>query len=230
MIKGWNKTSLIDFSPNVASVIFLGGCNFKCPYCHNPELVLNFNSLPEIKEEEIIDYLSDKKKWVDGVVITGGEPTIHPKLPLLISKINKLGFLVKLDTNGTNPLVIKDLIDKKLIDYVAMDIKANLEKYDEAAGVEVDKDKIQQSVDILKNSSIDVEFRTTVVPGLVGKKEIFFIAKWLKGSKNFVIQNFRNTGAMIDNKLKEMKPFSKKELDEMKEIASEYFEKVVVKS
>ncbi len=228
-IKGFQKTCLVDFPPYTASTIFLAGCNFKCGYCHNPDIVLNFNAIPDIEENEVIDYLKEKKMWVDGVCITGGEPTLHPELIDFASKLKKIGMLVKIDTNGTNPDMLKKLIDRKLVDRIAMDIKTILEKYDEVAGAKVDKEKIQESIDLIKNSGVEYEFRTTVIPSLVGKKEIFLIGKWLKGSKNFAIQNFRESRPMINNKLQEIEPYSKKELEEMKEIASEYFEKVEIR-
>ena len=229
LIKGWQKTSLIDYSPFTASVIFVGGCTFKCGYCHNPELVMGYSDIPSIKQKEILDYLEKKKIWIDGVCITGGEPTIYKELPKFVSKIKQLGMKVKLDTNGTNPPIIEKLLRKKLVDYVAMDIKNVLDKYHHVAGVPVETDKIQQSIDLIKNSGIDHEFRTTVIPSLVGKKEIFQIGKWLKGSKKFVIQNFRATRPLIDNSLRELQSYSKEDLEEMKDIASEYFEEVEVR-
>ena len=228
-VKGWQKNSFIDYSPYTASVIFLGGCNFKCSYCHNPDLVLNFNKIPDIDANEITEYLKEKKKWIDGAVITGGEPTLYKDLPLFISELKKIGMKVKLDTNGTNPSMIKELIDKKLVDYIAMDIKADLESYEKVAVVNVDKEKIKESAGIIRNSSVDYEFRTTVIPGLVGKKEIFLIAKWLEGSKRFVIQNFRGDKGLVDDRLKEIKPYSKEKLNEMAEGVKAFFEKVEVR-
>jgi pyruvate formate lyase activating enzyme len=229
-IKGFVKTSLVDFTPYTSSTIFLAGCNFRCRYCHNPDIVLNYNSIKDIKEEEVLNYIEGKKQWVDGVCISGGEPTLYPELIDFASRLKEKGFLVKIDTNGTNPGLLKGMIEKKLVDRIAMDIKANLDKYDEVAEVNVDKDKIQKSIELIRNSGIEYEFRTTVIPGIVGKKEIFLIGKWLKGSKRFAIQNFRGGVNLIDNNLKEMKGYSKEELDEMKKIASEYFDEVEIRS
>ena len=228
-IKGWQKTSLIDYSPYTASVIFLGGCNFRCNYCHNPELVLKHHEIQDIDVKEVLDYLNAKKNWIDSICITGGEPTLYKDLPEFISMIKKEGFLVKLDTNGTNPSMIKEMIDKKLIDYIAMDIKTDLEKYEQITVVKVDKEKIKESVNLIMKSGIDYEFRMTAIPGLVGKKEIFLISKWLKGAKRFVVQNFRGIKPLIDNKFQEIKPYSKDELNEIAETAKLYFEKVEVK-
>lgn len=229
-IKGFAKTSLVDFPPYTSSTIFLAGCNFRCRYCHNPDLVLNYNSIKNIEEEEVLNYIEGKKQWIDGVCISGGEPTLYPELIDFASRLKEKGFLVKIDTNGTNPDMLKEMIEKKLVDRIAMDIKANLDKYDEVAGVNVDKDKIQKSIELIKNSGIEYEFRTTVIPGIVGKKEIFLIGRWLKGSKRFAIQNFRGGVNLIDNNLKVIKGYSKEELDEMKNIASEYFDEVEIRA
>jgi pyruvate formate lyase activating enzyme len=228
-IKGWQKNSLIDYSPYTVSVLFLGGCSFRCSYCHNPDLVLNFNKIPDIDVNEIISYLQNKKKWIDGVCITGGEPTLCKDLPLFISELKKIGMKIKVDTNGSNPSMIKELIDAKLIDYIAMDIKNILEKYEQVAVVNVNKEKIQESISLIRNSSVDYSFRTTVIPGLVGKKEIFLIGKWLEGSKKFVIQNFRGNRGLIDNRLKDLKPYSRDDLNEMAEEVKQYFERIEVR-
>jgi pyruvate formate lyase activating enzyme len=227
VIKGWQKTSLIDFSPNVASVVFLAGCTFKCGYCHNPELVMHYSEVPDIDEKEVLDYLDKKKMWVDGVCITGGEPTIYTDLPEFISKIKEKGLMVKLDTNGTNPEMISKVM--KDVDYFAMDIKSHLDGYKDVVCTDVEHDKIKKSIVLIKNSGTDYEFRTTVIPNLVGKKEIFKISKWLKGSKRFVIQNFKGRKPLINNQLRDIGSYSKEELEEMKRIASEYFENVEVR-
>jgi len=228
-IKGWQKTSLIDFSPYTASVIFLGGCNFRCSYCHNPDLVLKCHEIKDIELQKILDYLKAKKNWIDGVCITGGEPTIYQDLPLFLAEFKKIGLKVKLDTNGTNPLMLKELTSRGVVDYIAMDIKNSLEKYAKVAIVEVDKDKIRESVDLIKNSGIDYEFRTTVIPGIVGKKEIFLIGKWMEGSKKFVIQNFRGDKGLIDNRLRDIKHYSKEDLNEMASEIQSFFQRVEVR-
>ena len=228
-IKGWQKNSLIDYSPYTVSVIFLGGCNFRCSYCHNPDLVLNFNKIPDIDVNEIFEYLKSKKKWIDGVCITGGEPTLCKDLPLFISKLKEIGMKVKLDTNGTNPYMIKELIGAKLVDYIAMDIKNILEDYEKVAVVDVDKGKIKESISVIRYSSVDYEFRTTVIPGLIGKKEIFLIGKQLEGSKRFVIQNFRSDKGLIDDKLNVIRSYSKENLNEIAKEVKPFFEKVEVR-
>lgn len=229
MIKGWQKTSLIDYEPYMASVLFTGSCNFRCSYCQNPDLVLNPDKISDIPEQEVLDYLEKKKAWIDGVCITGGEPTMHKALPELIKKIKAIGLRVKLDTNGTNPGMLESLIKNKLLDYIAMDIKTSLEKYDSVAGVSVNKDSIKQSVDLIKNSGIDYEFRTTAVPGIVGKDELIEIGKWLK-ARRFVIQNFHGDRPLIDNTMQRIAPYTEEQLNEFKELLSAYFEDVKIRS
>ncbi len=229
LVKGLQKTSLIDFPPYTAAVVFLGGCNFRCRFCHNPELVLRFNDIPTISEKELFGFLEGRKKWIDGVCVTGGEPCIYPDLCEFVKRIKEIGFLVKLDTNGTNPEMLKRLIDGGLVDYIAMDIKAPLEIYDDVCGVDVVKENIEESAEMIKKSKVEHEFRTTVVPGLIGKKEIFLIGKWLNGSKRYAIQNFRGTRELIDKELQGTMGYTKEELGEMKKIAEAYFEEVVVR-
>ena len=142
-IRGLQKTSLIDYAPYTCCVVFLAGCNFRCPFCQNPDLIVGKDRNPVIYEDEFLDFLKERKKWLDAVCITGGEPCLYEKLPKLIKKIKSLGYKVKIDTNGTNPSMLKELIDKKLIDYVAMDIKGPLDKYDEIVNAKVDKEKIK---------------------------------------------------------------------------------------
>lgn len=229
LIKGLNKTCLIDFEPYTSCVVFLGGCNFRCGYCHNPELVLGFKNIPTIPEEEFFSFLDSRKKWLDGVVISGGEPTIHKDLCSFIAKIKEKSFLVKLDTNGSNPLMIQELIDKKLVDYIAMDFKTSLDEYESVACVAVDIDSIKKSVLIIKNSGVLHEFRTTVVPGLVGKENLIKIGQFLNGSKKYVIQNFREKADMIENRLKNIKPYKKEELIAMKDAVKPYFGEVKIR-
>jgi pyruvate formate lyase activating enzyme len=222
-IKGLQKTSLIDYPPYVVSTIFLGGCNFRCPYCHNPDLINSLEEYPDISTEDLLDFLKVRKKWIDGVCITGGEPTIHEKLPELISKIKDIGFLVKLDTNGTNPKMLKELFKKKLLDYVAMDIKAPLEKYDNACGVKPEKKDIVESVKLIRNSGVDYEFRTTIVPKFFDEKDARLIGEWLKGSRRYYLQQFR-PDSVLDKTFEKVKPYSKTDLLRLREILAPFFE------
>lgn len=190
IIKGLQKTTLIDYPKKVACTIFLFGCNFRCFYCHNPELVVD-DGTEEIKEQDVMNFLKEKKGFLDGVCISGGEPTINRDLPDFIKKIKGLGYSVKLDTNGTNPQMLKQLIDSKLVDYIAMDIKAPKEKYDSVAKVKTNTSSIQKSIDIIKNSAVDYEFRMTVPPKTFDESDFVEIANWMKDAKRFYLQPFR---------------------------------------
>ena len=228
-IKGLQKMSLIDYSPYTSCVVFLSGCNFRCGFCHNPELLVEVDKTPTISEEDFFLFLKGREKWLDGVCITGGEPCLYEELPDFIKKIKNMGYKVKLDTNGTNPAMLKKLIDDKLIDYIAMDTKGSLERYDEIAGVKVDKEKIKESVKLIIEGRVDYEFRMTCVPGLVVKDDIDKVGKWLKGAKKFFIQQFRNK-TCLDTRFEKVKPFSNEELEGFKEILAGCIGKVEVRA
>lgn len=225
--KGFIKTSLIEYPGKIVSVVFVGGCNFRCPFCQNPDLVLNSRSLPSISEKEVMERLLSKKKWLDGLAITGGEPTLKKDLPNFVSKIKKEDFLIEIETNGTNPGMLRDLVGKSLVDYLALDIKAPLEweKYRKVAGIVDEKllGKVKESVKILSRSNIDYELRTTVVPGLVDQEDVISIARGLEGAKKYVLQQFVPK-VTLDKKYEKIKPYSKDKLEEMKEKIANYVE------
>jgi len=227
-IKGYIPSSLLDYPGKICSVIFLPDCNFRCPYCQNPDLITKPDKIPNIEPKKIFEHLESRRKWLDGVCITGGEPCLHQSLPKFLSEIKKLGFLVKLDTNGSNPKMLKELIEKKLVNYIAMDIKASLKDYDKVAKVKVNKKDIQESVNIIRKSKVDYEFRTTVVPKLTGKKEIEEIGKWLKGSKRYCLQRFRPL-TTLDESFKSEKTCTPEELKELAEVARPFFKSVKVR-
>ena len=204
--------TLIDYPGKIAATVFTIGCNFFCSFCHNSELVdpEKIKKQPIISEKEFFEFLESRKGDLDGVCITGGEPTIHKDLPGFIKKIKELGFSVKLDTNGSNPEMLKKLIGEKLIDYIAMDIKGPLQ---------IPK----KSVEIIKNSGIDYEFRTTIVPALHKKEDIIKIAKEISPAKKYFLQQFR-PGKNLDKKFEKEKTYSKKELDEFCEVIKSYFD------
>lgn len=222
-IAGMQKVSLIDYSPYVSTVLFTVGCPFRCGYCHNPDLVEHDPSMTLLDEQDIFRHLEEKKAWVDAVVVTGGEPTIHKDLPEFIAKVKKKGFLVKLDTNGTNPEMLKRILEEGNVDYVAMDVKHAFDSYHSVVGVDVQTQKMKESIALLQKGIVDYEFRTTVIPGLVDKKVIQEIGEELKGSKRYVIQGFRNTSDMYDNSYKERVPYTRKKLEEMREAVREQF-------
>jgi len=224
-IGGIQKTTLIDYSGQVAATVFLIGCNFRCPFCYSAELVLpeKIKSQPRVSEKELFDFLKERQGLLQGIVICGGEPTINPDLPEFIKNIKDLGYLVKLDTNGSNPGMLKQLANEGLIDYVAMDIKAPKEKYEEAVGVKIDISNIEESVRALKEGKVDYEFRTTVVPTVHTKEDVINIAKWIGPAKKYFLQNFR-AEKTIDPKFEKIKPYPEEFLEEIRKEILPYFE------
>ena len=224
-IGGLQKLTLIDYPGRLAATVFLCGCNFRCPFCYSGELVLpeKIKNQPKIPEKDFFDFLKERKGLLEGIVLCGGEPTINKELPDFCKRIKKLGYLVKLDTNGSNPEMLKKLINEKLIDYVAMDIKAPKAKYSEAAGVKVNIKKIEESIDILKEGKIDCEFRTTVIPTILEKEDILKIAQWIKPAKKYYLQNFRPEKT-INPKFEKIKPYPQEYLLEIQKVISPFFE------
>lgn len=195
-IGGLQKTSLIDFPGKLSCVIFTQGCNFRCRFCHNETLVLPERFQPTLSLEDILAFLKKRAGLLEGVVITGGEPTLHTDLIDIIKTIKDLGYAVKLDTNGTLPHRVAPLIEQKLVDYIAMDIKHELEHYDEITGVTVDTGAILESIQMIRSSGVDYEFRTTIVPAFHHDQTIKNIAQTLSGSKRYVLQEFLCEHAM----------------------------------
>ena len=198
-IHGYNQLTLLDYPGHLACTVFCGHCNFRCPFCHNSSLVLHADEQPVIGEEEIFGHLATRKGVLEGVAITGGEPTLHKDLPDFIQNIkNKTGLAVKLDTNGTNPDMLKMLIDERLIDYVAMDIKASPSHYCFAAGLkEIDMEPIFDSTEILLKSKIEFEFRTTVVDEIHHEEDFRAIGEWIKGAMAYYLQCYKDSGDLI---------------------------------
>ncbi len=228
-IKGMEKLSVIDYPGKTCCIIFIAGCNFRCPYCHNPDLIGDSESLPDVTEEEVISFVKSRGKWLDGVCVTGGEPCIHKGLPGFLRRLKSEGFLVKLDTNGTNPEMLEGLINEGLLDYIAMDIKAPPERYGEVAGADVDISRIKRSVEIIKSSGVEHEFRTTVLPRLIGKDDVKSIAGWLRGCQGYYIQGFRPDNTLDKGFMKES-PYSDSALEELAKIARKEIKSVGVRS
>ena len=220
-IKGMIEASFLDWDGKIVTTLFVPKCNFRCPYCQNWELIEHPENFEEIDFERIKKFLLSHKDFIDGVCVTGGEPTIYEDLPDFIKKIKELGFLVKLDTNGSKPRMIKKLIDEKLVDYIAMDMKAPFEKYDAAGGVKVDVESIKRSIEIIMNSKIEYEFRTTAVPGITDESDIENIAASVRGAKKYVLQQFIPKNAM-DEKLRNITPYKKDVFEKMMEKAKKY--------
>ncbi len=213
MIYGINACSLIDYPGKVSFVLFLGGCNFKCPFCHNRDIV---QKRPDIyQEENILDMLKERLGFLNAVTITGGEPTIYgERLIALINKIKELGYKIKLDTNGSNPDLIKELIDNKLIDFIAMDIKNTFDKYGETVGVKVNIDKIKESIKLIEDSDIDYEFRTTINKEMHPEEAILEITSYVSDNSKLVLQTYKYTKEQLYNI--EYTPYSDQELEEFK--------------
>lgn len=198
-INGFNKSTLLDYPKHLAATIFVGGCNMRCPFCHNASLVTNAAAQPVIPVEEVLAYLNKRKNILEGVCISGGEPTLYPDLKELIINIKNLGYKVKLDTNGTNPEMLKDLAEKNLIDYIAMDIKNSKEHYGLTVGImDYEAGLIEESVSYLLSGAIDYEFRTTLVQQLHNEQDIIAIGNWIKGAKAYYLQSFKDSGDILN--------------------------------
>jgi len=216
-IGGFQKTSLLDYPKEISSIIWTVGCNFNCPFCYNVDVVKK--TTKDISEKEIFSFLEKRKKVIDGLVISGGEPLLQEDIASFCEKVKKLGYKIKIDTNGTFPEKLKELIDKKLVDYIAMDIKAPKGKYSDLAGKKVDIKKIQKSIDLIRISGVDYEFKTTFVPSLLCKKDIQEIGRWLDGSEKYFLQQFKNNIPTLSSDLEEATPYSKEELlDALEEV------------
>jgi len=225
-IIGIEKSSFIDYPNNICSVIFTGGCNFRCSYCHNSSAVNNIGD--RIDEDEVINFLKKRKKFVDALCISGGEPTLQNDLYKFICRVKEEGFLIKLDTNGTNPNLLRRLIDEKLIDYVAMDIKAPLAKYPNVIQTNINLDDILESINILLENKVDYEFRTTICKELLSVEDIKTIANQLKGCKTYVLQNFRDGETVLDGKNK-YTSYKVEELEVIKEVISTLLTNVIIR-
>lgn len=217
---GIQKTSYIDYPGELCTVIFSAGCNFRCSYCHNAELIKGQNC---IDEEEIIAMLESRKKNIRAVCISGGEVTLRNEIFEFMQKLKGLGYKVKLDTNGTNFELLKELLENQVVDYIAMDIKAPLDRYDIITGVSVTQESILKSVELLKNSNIKYEFRTTVAKELFKYEDLTEIANWLKGSQKYALQNFRDNENVLIGEGK-LKPFDNEELKLFKIEYDSYFD------
>ena len=225
LISGFQKSSMIDYPEKISAIIFTQGCNFKCPYCHNPELNILNNRETEFSVSRVVEFLKSRVGKLDGVVITGGEPTLHKDLPGLINTIKDFGFLVKLDSNGTNYDMLEKLVLDKKVDYVAMDIKAPLEKYNEVVCSNVPLENVKKSIELLKSDKVDYEFRTTVVKSQFSAEDFDKIGKLIEGSKKYYLQKFLPTKTLDKNYL-EQETYTTEEFAPIIQNLKQYIEKV----
>ena len=227
LIGGLKKSSLLDYPDKISAIVFMQGCNFNCGYCHNPGLL---NSKEEVHTiTSFFEFLEKRKNKLDGVVISGGEATLQQDLIPFIQKIKQMGFLVKLDTNGSKPHVLDELVQKKLVDYIAMDIKAPFEKYSFVTRVNIDIDDIKRSIEIVMNSNIDYEFRTTILSSQLSFNDFEKIGEMIKGAKKYYLQKFEVQSEINDSTLKLEETYSACEFEKIKEIMKKYVQFVDVR-
>lgn len=222
LIGGLQKLSLIDYPGKIAAIIFTRGCNFRCPYCHNPELVNPDFFIKPIPLEEFFAFLRSRQGELEGVVITGGEPLLQEGLEDFLKKIKELGYLIKLDTNGSFPERLRNIIEKRIVDYLAMDIKAPLEKYQEITNSLIEPIKIKESIDLIINSGLDYEFRTTIVKSQLKKQDILEIGKLMKPDSLYFLQKFISSKVLDSQFLKEI-TYLDEELEEIRKELEELY-------
>lgn len=228
IICGLQKFSLLDYPEKVSACVFTSGCNFRCPFCHNPLLVQNEHAVPDMGEEEFFTFLEQRRGLLDGICVTGGEPLLHAGLRDFLRRVRQLGFLIKLDTNGSFPDRLEVLLNDSLLDYVAMDIKNCAEKYAATVGLQSPPlDNIKRSVEIIRQSSIDYEFRTTLVREFHTKDDITAIGIWLHGCRRYFLQTFHARNFLLSNV--PLHAFSLEEMLDLKKTATKYFNEVEIR-
>ncbi len=226
-------TSLIDWEGMIVSTLYVGGCNFRCPFCYNVDLVTNPQKLPIIPEEDIFNFLRERRDFLDGICLSGGEPTIYDDLPEFLTKLRNYKIKIKIDTNGSQPEMIAEVIKKGLVDFIAMDIKTYLqtESYKKITGIEDEQviNNIKKSINLIRFSGMEYEFRTTVVPIFHDQNTIEEIGRAIKGSKQYVLQNFYPNEKLLDNNLVNITPYSQNKMEEMKEKITSYVKIVKIR-
>ncbi|PKM93956.1 MAG: anaerobic ribonucleoside-triphosphate reductase activating protein [Firmicutes bacterium HGW-Firmicutes-1] len=227
-IKGLIKTSLVDYPEQIASTIFVGGCNMRCPFCHNRDLVLN-NLSDLMSINTLLDFLKTRKNTHEAVCITGGEPTLHADLLDFLKEVKNIGYKIKLDTNGLMPNIVESAFQRNLLDYVAMDIKNSKLKYPLTSGITTEQvNRIEVTINLLKESNISYEFRTTVVKEFHTLEDLELIGKWLSGSKKYVLQQYKPSNYQLTPEI--FTAYSNEELEEIKDIISPFFSMVDIRA
>ena len=226
-IAGLQKTTLLDFPGHIACTVFLAGCNLRCPFCHNASLVLpeQFQS-PQMSEAELLDFLKTRQRKLRGVCVTGGEPTLYGDLPQLLEEIRSLGFLTKLDTNGTNPSMLQSLLERHLVDYVAMDIKNSPGRYAQTCGNVDFLEQVKRSAALLMESGVDYEFRTTVCHPLHDAEAMAEIGQWLQGAKRYYLQQFVDSGQLVGSGISALTP---QQLEQLRQAVLPFIENTYIR-
>lgn len=228
-IKKMIETSFLDWDGKIVTTLYVPNCNYRCPYCHNWPLFQNPDEFDDVPLEKIKEYLEAHRDFIDGICLTGGEPSIYKTLPEFLKMIKEMGFKIKLDTNGSDPELLRRVIDENLVDYVAMDVKTSLdEKYDKATGVNTNLDNVKKSISILMNSNIGYEFRTTVVPTIVEVEDVVKISRFIEGAKKYVLQQFVGPGSYMEE-IANIEPFERPVFNEMVMEASPFVDEVLLR-
>lgn len=217
-IGGLQKLSLLDYPGHLSAIIWIAGCNLRCPYCYNTDVVLG--NVPLIPQEHIFEFLEQRKDKLEAVCVTGGEPTIQPDLLGFISRIKKMGYLIKLDTNGTRPDVLREIIDRNMVDYLAMDVKTTFDRYHIMG--EVHTDDIRESIELIKSSGIEHEFRTTLVPGVVSPEEVLELLKSISPLKRYVLQDYESRPPHLASETEGLTAYIEDELGEIMDSLGRY--------
>jgi len=227
-LKGFQGTSLLDYPGRIASLLFWGGCNLTCPFCHNPPLVLEPETYPDLDLETLLEDLSGRKAFIDGVVVSGGEPTLQPELAPFLLQVKALGLLVKLDTNALAPDVVADLLERRLIDYLAIDLKTSFQRYPDLHPAPVNVAALEQTVRLALKAEVELEFRTTCVPGWVDQAVICDLGEKISGAPLWAIQQYHPEHA-LDEAARQQEPFTPSEVESLAETARGYVDKVIVR-
>jgi len=227
-VKGYQGTSLLDFPGRIASLVFLGGCNLTCPFCHNPALVLAPQEMPDCPPEVLLADLERRRSFIDGVVISGGEPTLDPGLQELLESIKKLGLQVKVDTNGLRPEVLERLFAAELIDFLALDLKTAPGRYGELHSGPVDGKALERSIDLLLASDVECELRTTCVPGLVAEEDIRILGQLVRGARRWVLQQFVPHHALAAE-MNHLDPYPAQKMNALAALAGEFVGEVTIR-
>ncbi len=220
-VVGIERLSLSDYPGKICANLIVPGCNFRCPYCSESKLIFDFSPMPRITADDVIAFLHPRLGFLDGVCLTGGEPTIHRDLPAFMGRLKSIGSLVKLDTNGSHPGRLAHALGRKLVDYVAMDVKFPLKRYQEKVGYRIEPEVLLDSIQLIRRSGVDYEFRTTVVPGLVGEGELLEIAETIRGSKRYVLQGFK-AGSTLSKECGDVVPYSLSEMEGFRDLVAPY--------